>query len=213
MNEDQREHTLPLNWPEGDKRVLLHSCCAPCSASIIEAITHAGLELTVLFYNPNIYPHEEYVQRKDENKRFADKLGVVFIDADHDRARWFRQTEGLESEPERGMRCTVCFDMRIGYAADYAFRHDFPVFATTLGISRWKNMALINACGHGAAAAYSGLFYWDCNWRKNGGVERMHALSQLENFYRQEYCGCLYSLRDINRRRQAAGRSAIGPSG
>lgn len=154
----------------GKNKVLLHSCCAPCSAAVMEAIKVMGVDLTVFFYNPNIHPFKEYERRKNENKRFAEKLNIPFIDADYDSTRWFEQTNGLENEPERGARCTVCFDMRLTNTAQYANAHDFPIFAASLGISRWKNLELINDCGQRAAARYPALFYWDCNWRKGGGT-------------------------------------------
>lgn len=175
----------------------------------MEAIQASGIEQTVFFYNPNIHPVEEYQLRKDENKRFCHKLGIPFIDADYDTDRWFDRAKGMENEPERGKRCTACFDMRFERTALYAFEQQFPVISSTLGISRWKNMEQINHCGIRAAAPYPGVEYWTFNWRKQGGSQRMVELAKQESFYQQEYCGCVYSLRDTNRHRLARGRPRI----
>jgi predicted adenine nucleotide alpha hydrolase (AANH) superfamily ATPase len=198
-----------LHPPGGAGRVLLHSCCAPCAGEVMEAMQAAGIELTVFFYNPNIHPRREYELRKDVNVRFAEKLGIPFVDADYDTDNWFARAKGMEWEPERGRRCTSCFDMRFERTALYAHEHGFPVFTSSLGISRWKNLDQINDCGTRAAAGYSGLAYWTFNWRKQGGANRMLEISKREQFYQQEYCGCVFSLRDTNRARRAAGRDRI----
>ncbi|MFZ4402899.1 MAG: epoxyqueuosine reductase QueH [Pseudobdellovibrionaceae bacterium] len=198
---------LPL--PEAQQKVLLHSCCAPCSGEVMEAMVASGLEITIYFYNPNIHPREEYELRKIENIKFAEKMGIPFIDADYDTSNWFARVKGLEWEPERGQRCTECFDMRFERTALYAHENNFSVFTSCLGISRWKNMQQINDCGVRAAGRYEGLSYWDYNWRKNGGSQRMITISKREEFYQQEYCGCIYSLRDTNRWRTSKGREKI----
>ena len=198
-----------LETPNGEDKVLMHSCCAPCAAEVMEAVHASGIQQTVFFYNPNIHPIEEYEIRKNENKRFCDKLGIEFIDADYDKDNWFDRVKGLENEPERGARCTVCFDMRFERTALYAAENGFDLITSTLGISRWKNMEQINDCGHRAASPYDDLVYWDYNWRKGGGSSRMIEISKREHFYQQEYCGCVYSLRDTNRYRRAQGRDRI----
>lgn len=198
-----------LTPPGGQKKVLLHSCCAPCSGEVMEAMLASGVDYTIFFYNPNIHPEREYLLRKDENVRFADKHGVAFIDADYDKDNWFARAKGMEWEPERGIRCTMCFDMRFERTALYAHEHGFPVITSSLGISRWKNMAQINDCGVRAASRYDGLSYWDYNWRKGGGSARMIEISKREEFYQQEYCGCVYSLRDTNAHRRSQGRDTI----
>ncbi|CAB4243262.1 Epoxyqueuosine reductase QueH [Methylacidimicrobium sp. AP8] len=175
----------------------------------MESILAAGCELTVFFYNPNIHPLREYELRKRENIAFARKLSVPFIDADYDTDRWFARVRGLEWEPERGARCTVCFDLRFERTALYAAEHGFPVFTSSLGISRWKDFDQVTRAGMRAAARYPGLTYWTYNWRKRGGSQRMIEISRQERFYQQEYCGCLYSLRDANRWRTAHGRPKI----
>ncbi|MCD7098256.1 epoxyqueuosine reductase QueH [Stenotrophomonas sp. MMGLT7] len=198
-----------LALPDGGSRLLLHSCCAPCSGELMEAFVASGIDYTIFFYNPNIHPLKEYELRKQENIRFAEKHRVPFVDADYDTDNWFARARGMEDEPERGIRCTMCFDMRFERTALHAHEHGFTVMTSSLGISRWKNMAQINDCGHRAAAPYEGLVYWDHNWRKGGGSQRMIEISKRENFYQQEYCGCVYSLRDSNRHRRAQGRERI----
>ena len=176
-----------LELPNGHNKLLLHSCCAPCSGEVMEAILASGIEFTIYFYNPNIHPLKEYMIRKE----------------------WFRKAEGMEWEPERGIRCTMCFDMRFEKAAQYAHENGFPVFTSCLGISRWKDMNQINDCGHRAASHYDDVVYWDYNWRKGGGSQRMIEISKRERFYQQEYCGCVYSLRDSNKWRLETGRNRI----
>lgn len=197
-----------LTLPAGEKKLLLHSCCAPCSGEVMEAIQASGIEYTIFFYNPNIHPQKEYLLRKEENIRFAEKHNVPFVDADYDTDNWFERAKGMEWEPERGPRCTMCFDMRFERTALYGAEHGFNVISSSLGISRWKDMKQINDCGHRAAAGY-GLTYWDYNWRKQGGSSRMIEISKREQFYQQEYCGCVYSLRDTNRHRVTQGRERI----
>ena len=195
--------------PGSHKKVLLHSCCAPCSGEVMEAMTASGIDYTIFFYNPNIHPKREYEIRKNENIRFAEKHGIAFIDADYDADNWMARAKGLEMEPERGARCTMCFDMRFDRTALYAHEHGFAVITSSLGISRWKDMNQINGCGERAAAKYDGVTYWTYNWRKGGGSSRMIEISKREEFYQQEYCGCVYSLRDTNKHRLETGRDKI----
>lgn len=198
-----------LELPENGKKLLLHSCCAPCSGEVMEAIVASGIDFSIFFYNPNIHPRKEYDLRKDENIRFAEKHGIPFIDADYDMDDWFKRAKGMEMEPERGIRCTMCFDMRFERTALYAYENGFDVISSSLGISRWKNMNQINDSGVRAAAQYPGITYWTYNWRKKGGSARMLEISKREKFYMQEYCGCAYSLRDTNKWRVEHGREKI----
>ncbi len=207
MSETFTRQPLPL--PGGHNKVLLHSCCAPCSGKVMEAMLASGIDYTIFFYNPNIHPLKEYELRKEENIRFAEQFGVPFVDADYDKDNWFERARGMEWEPERGVRCTMCFDMRFERTALYAHEHGFPVITSSLGISRWKDMKQINDCGVRAAAHYPDMLYWEFNWRKGGGSSRMIEISKRERFYQQEYCGCIYSLRDTNRHRVAGGRERI----
>lgn len=175
----------------------------------METLQASEIDFTIFFYNPNIHPEQEYLTRKEENVEYAKKHNIPFIDADYDADRWFERTRGLEQEPERGTRCTVCFDMRLERTALYAHEHGYPVFSTSLGISRWKDMEQVYACGRRAAKRYLGLVFWDYNWRKQGGSQRMLEISKEEQFYKQEYCGCAYSLRDSNEWRLQNGRELI----
>ncbi|RMH20115.1 MAG: hypothetical protein D6698_04740 [Gammaproteobacteria bacterium] len=206
MSEAIRQKLIP---PLQEKRVLLHSCCAPCSGEVMEAMLESDIQLEVFFYNPNIHPDKEYLLRKDENMRFAEQMGIPFFDADYDTDNWFDRVKGLEWEPERGERCTVCFDMRFERTALYAHENGYRVFTSSLGISRWKNMQQINDCGQRAASRFPDMTYWDYNWRKKGGSERMIEISKRERFYQQEYCGCIFSLRDTNAHRVKQGRPEI----
>ena len=154
----------------------------------------------IFFYNPNIYPLEEYVRRKEEVIRYVQKKKIPFADADHDQERWLDAVRGYEDAPERGGRCTLCFEMRLGKSAAYAAKNGFRIFASSLGISRWKDLLQVNRAGERAAHLFPGLIYWDYNWRLHGGAELMEQVSKEEKFYRQQYCGCIYSLnRSIQR--------------
>lgn len=205
MNITREKLTLPANA----NKLLLHSCCAPCSGEVMEAIQASGIDYTIFFYNPNIHPKREYLIRKEENIRFAQKHNIPFIDADYDTDNWFERAKGMEDEPERGIRCTMCFDMRFARTALYAAENGFSVISSSLGISRWKDMQQINDCGKRAVEPYEGMQYWDYNWRKKGGSARMIEISKREQFYQQEYCGCIYSLRDTNKHRKSQGRDII----
>lgn len=198
-----------LYLPVADSKLLLHSCCAPCAGELMEALLYSEIDYSIYFYNPNIHPRKEYYLRKDENKRFADQHNIEFIDADYDKDRWFELAKGMEDEPERGIRCSMCFDMRFIKTAEYAHANGYAVFTSSLGISRWKDMDQINTSGVTAASSYSDLIYWTYNWRKNGGSKRMIEISKQERFYQQQYCGCAYSLRDSNKWRVQNGRDKI----
>ena len=175
----------------------------------MERMKESGIEVTIFFYNPNIHPKKEYEIRKEENIRFAEKLGMPFIDADYDVQNWFKRAKGLEWAPEKGERCTKCFDMRFERTALYAFENGFTTISSSLGISRWKDMNQINECGIRAAKNYEGISYWTYNWRKEGGGARMYEIAKREEFYKQEYCGCIFSLRDSNAWRVKNGREEI----
>ncbi len=198
-----------LETPNGSGKILMHSCCAPCASEVMDAMAASEIETTIFFYNPNIHPRDEYEIRKEENIRYAKKLGMDFVDGDYDAKNWFDRVEGLEDEPERGSRCTVCFDMRFERTAEYAAAHGFNLISSTLGISRWKDMDQINGCGVRSAARFPGMEYWTFNWRKQGGSQRMIEISKTEAFYQQEYCGCVFSLRDTNDWRLSRGREKI----
>ena len=150
--------------PEGCERVLLHACCAPCSSAIVEWLLAHGVEPVIYYYNPNIYPFEEYEKRKNESKRHAESLGIKWIEDNaqftiHNsqftnyelaHSRWLEAVKGLENEPERGKRCAACFRHRLQATARKAEELGIPFFATTLASSRWKNLEQINAAGREA---------------------------------------------------------------
>jgi len=170
----------------------LLSCCAPCSCAVIEKLALKKVDFTVLFYNPNIMPQEEYEKRKEENKRICKKFGVPFLDMDYDNAAWLNFIKGFESEPERGERCKKCFLFRLKKAAKYAKENGFEAFSSVLGVSRYKNLEDVNAIAKDVAAK-EGIPYVDTNWRKGGLEERRRALIKEENIYSQKYCGCVFS--------------------
>ena len=184
-----------LKVPGGERKVLLHTCCAPCSSAIVECLMQNGVTPLIYYCNPNIYPEEEYLIRKNECTRYALSLGLEIVDADYDHAAWLERMKGLENEPERGSRCLECFRLRLASAAEYAHGHGYRVIATTLASSRWKSLAQINEAGNYAASLYDGILWWDMNWRKNGLQERRNQLIKEYGFYNQLYCGCEFSFR------------------
>ncbi|WP_294083942.1 epoxyqueuosine reductase QueH [Proteiniphilum sp. UBA5384] len=177
------------------EKVLLHCCCAPCSAAIIEWMMMHDMRPTLFYFNPNIFPEEEYLKRKNECTRYAESLGLEIIDGDYDHAEWLQRIKGLENEPERGNRCRRCFEIRLQATALLAAQSGFPVFTTTLASSRWKNLVHIFEAGNRAASTVENVTFWDKNWRKEGLTERRNILLQENNFYNQQYCGCEFSIR------------------
>ena len=193
----KRDHII---IPEGCTRVLLHACCAPCSSAIVEWLMAHGVEPVIYYFNPNIYPLEEYEIRKNESKRHAESLGIQWIDADYDHDAWRHEICGMENEPERGKRCAICFYHRLLATARKAQELGIPYFATTLASSRWKNLEQINAAGEKAAevvnsARPDAIRFWAQNWRKDGLQDRRNELLKEYAFYNQTYCGCEYSFR------------------
>ena len=186
---------LKLEVPNGERRVLLHACCAPCSSAIVECMLANGVHPTILYFNPNIYPLEEYEIRKAESKRYVSALGLDFIDADYDHERWLEQIEGLEDEPERGKRCVRCFEVRMLYTSRCAAENGFTVTTTTLASSRWKSLDDIFAAGRYAMKQYPDIVFWEQNWRKGGLSERRLEIIAEYNFYNQQFCGCEFSAR------------------
>ena len=195
---------LPQSLQKSGRKVLLHSCCAPCSGAMVESMVHSGHDVTVFFYNPNIHPRKEYEIRKQENKRYAEQLGIDFVDLDGDVVggidvdEWYKRAKGMEFCPERGARCSMCFDMRLERTALYAFEHGFDSFTTTNATSRWKDEAQVNASGMKAASKYAGVEYWLSDWQGEEMTARKYRINAEQKFYKQEYCGCSYSLRDSN---------------
>ena len=184
---------LKIETPNKDDKVLLHSCCAPCSSAIIECMVANGIRPTIYYYYPNIYPLEEYETRKAEAKRFVTSQGLMFVDADYDYDGWKEGVCGLENEPERGKRCLQCFKMRLLQTARYALEHGFTTFTTTLASSRWKSLEQIKEAGRWASEQVEGVTFWEQNWRKGGLQERRNQLLKEYGFYNQQYCGCEFS--------------------
>lgn len=184
-----------IEIPEGINRIMLHACCAPCSSAIVEWMLAHDVHPTIFYFNPNIWPHEEYEIRKEESKRHATSLGIEWIDGDYNHETWLAAIKGLEGEPERGGRCLQCFRMRLIATAMEAQRRGFTTIATTLATSRWKSLDQIAAAGKMAEEAVSGIHFWAQNWRKGGLQERRNELLKQYQFYNQQYCGCEFSMR------------------
>lgn len=183
----------------GETRVLLHTCCAPCSSAIIEAMMQNGITPVIYYCNPNIFPKEEYEIRKEECTRYAQALGLEIVDADYDHENWLEAMKGLEGEPERGGRCLKCFKLRLLRTAQYARERGIKVITTTLASSRWKSLDQINeagrwACENNIPPEERDVIWWDQNWRKGGLQERRLQIIKEYDFYNQLYCGCEFSM-------------------
>ncbi len=183
---------------EGCTSVLLHACCAPCSSAIVEWMVQNGVRPTIFYYNPNIWPREEYDIRKNESQRHAESLGLTWIDGDYDHDAWRCGVSGLEGEPERGRRCQQCFRLRLTAAAQQARRLGLRWFTTTLASSRWKSIEQITLAGQQAEQAVPETRFWAQNWRKGGLTDRRAQLLRQYGFYNQRYCGCEFSFRAQN---------------
>ncbi|KAF0696065.1 Aste57867_13146 [Aphanomyces stellatus] len=200
ITDDERELLQYTATPSPRAKVLLHSCCAPCSGAMIEEMRFVmDLDVTIFFYNPNIHPRKEYEIRKDENIAYARKHAIPFVDCDYDADSWYKRMVGFELDPERGVRCSACFDMRMEVTAAYAAEHGFAYFTTTNATSRWKDETQVNLAGVRAATRYRDrVHFWVYNWKSDAMTRRKYEVSVTEKFYKQEYCGCAYSLRDSN---------------
>lgn len=187
---------VELHPPLNVKRLVLHSCCAPCTTAIAECMLQNGLEPIVFFFNPNIHPQQEYEKRKQECIRYATRLGLDFVDADYDHAAWLSAVAGLEHEPERGRRCLRCFEVRLLATANFTQQQGLQVFTTTLAASRWKSLDQVQQAGQKAQEAVSGVTFWGQNWRKGGLQTRRDYLIKELGIYNQTYCGCEFSVRN-----------------
>ena len=199
--------------PEGLTDVLLHACCAPCSSAIVEWMLANGVRPVIFYYNPNVFPREEYEIRKQESKRHAESLGVRWLDGDYDHDGWLGGVCGLENEPERGRRCEQCFFLRLKATAEKAQELGIPYFTTTLASSRWKDIEQINRAGRAAEnfivnyqptvadrrekhlSIINSPKFWAQNWRKGGPSDRRNQLLKEFGFYNPQYCGCEFSFR------------------
>ena len=180
--------------PLSVNKLLLHTCCAPCACAIIEKLLDIGIKPTIFYFNPNIHPKDEYLHRKDECLRYAQKLGLEQIDGDYDHKNWLECVRGFENEPERSSRCQLCFNMRLLESAKLAKQLSIELFTTTLASSRWKNLEQITRAGELAESA-TGVHFWAQNWRKGGLQQRRNELLKANNFYNQQFCGCEFSTR------------------
>ena len=185
---------LKLDVPFGEKKVLLHACCAPCSSAIVECMLQNDIKPTIFYCNPNIYPQSEYLIRKNECTRFAQDLGLEIVDDDYNHDQWLQTALPLADEPERGQRCLQCFKHRLLRTAQYAAQNGYRIITTTLASSRWKSLEQINEAGEWAATQ-TGVTFWTQNWRKGGLSERRTAIIKQYNFYEQKYCGCEFSMK------------------
>lgn len=190
---------VKLQAPLGVDKVLLHTCCAPCSSAIVECLVRNGISPVIFYSNDNIFPKEEFDKRESECLRYARSLGLEVIEDDYDHARWLPLAAGLEDAPERGARCLACFQHRLLRAARYAADHGFRVLTTTLASSRWKSLDQINAAGNWACSQVDGVLWWDRNWRKDGLQLRRSEIIKEMNFYNQTWCGCEFSLKSGER--------------
>ena len=177
------------------KKLLLHSCCAPCSSYVISYLSDY-FDITVLYYNPNISPYEEYIKRKNEQIKLITELKVKnninIMDCDYDNELYMELTKGLEKEPERGKRCRVCYQMRIQKTAILAKKNNYDYFCTTLSVSPYKNATLINKIGETLEKEYNIKWLYS-DFKKKDGYKQSIELSKKYNLYRQNYCGCVFS--------------------
>lgn len=184
-------------------RLLLHSCCAPCSSYVIEYLSDY-FEITVFYYNPNLFPDNEYEIRSGEQKRFISeyksKYPLSYIDVPFVPNEFYSAVKGLEKEKEGGKRCEKCFELRLEKTAALAREKDFDYFATTLTISPLKNAGLINCIGDTLAEKYS-VKYLSSDFKKKNGFKRSTELSRQYNLYRQDYCGCVFSKTERTEKR------------
>ena len=179
------------------KKMLLHSCCGPCSSGVLGQLAN-DYDVTIVFFNPNIHPEDEYFKRLEAQKIIVDSMNneygynVKLIEADYKPETFFENTKGLEQEKEGGLRCHKCFEQRLEYTANFAKTHGYDIFTTTLSISPHKDYELINLIGSKIADRV-GVDYMHANFKKNDGYLNSIKNSKKYGIYRQKYCGCIYS--------------------
>ena len=171
--------------------ILFHTCCAPCSTICLHLLKDY-FEITVLYYNPNIEPEEEYLKRKEEQKRLLKKLNINFLDCDYDGDAFKKMAKGLENEPERGKRCYKCYELRLSYTARKAKELGFDYFGTSLTVSPYKVSNWVNEIGSILSDKYNVKFLYS-DFKKENGYLKSIEYSKEYNLYRQNYCGCKYS--------------------
>ena len=179
-------------------KLLIHSCCAPCSSYVLEYLSNY-FEITVLYYNPNIYPEDEYFKREAEQELFINKLPtknkVTFMNAEFEPKKFYDAVKGFEQCAEGGDRCRICFNLRLERAAQTAKENSFDYFATTLSISPLKSSDVLNKIGEQVAEKY-GVRHLPSDFKKKNGYKRSVELSKEYEIYRQDYCGCIFSKRE-----------------
>lgn len=179
-------------------RILLHSCCAPCSSYVLEYLS-AFFEITVFYYNPNIYPDSEYTKRVEEQQTLIDDMTfqypVSFIEGNYDTVKFYEMAKGLEQVKEGGERCFRCYELRLRETAKLAAKQGFDYFTTTLSISPMKNAQKLNEIGAQLAGKY-GVPYLFSDFKKKNGYKRSIELSGEYGLYRQDYCGCVFSMKE-----------------
>ena len=194
----QKELDNLLNNLEGTPKLLLHTCCAPCSSYCIEYLSNY-FDITVLYYNPNISPKEEYEKRKQEQirflKEFPSKNKLDILDIDYDYNDFLSIAKGLEQEKEGGRRCHKCYLLRLEKTAQIAKKHHFDYFGTTLTVSPYKNSKVLNEIGRVLQEKYN-VAYLFSDFKKKEGYKRGIELSKIYHLYRQDYCGCIYSKKE-----------------
>lgn len=176
--------------------ILLHSCCAPCSSHVISVLKDY-FDITIFYYNPNISPIQEYEKRKQEQISFIKQLdcGIKIMDCDYDNDVYEKCIKGLENEKEGGARCLKCFRLRLEKTAKLASINNFDYFCTTLTVSPYKNSQVINSIGKELMNIYNVKWLYS-DFKKEEGYKHSIALSKQYNLYRQDYCGCIYSIRN-----------------
>lgn len=182
-------------------KLLLHSCCAPCSSYVLEYLSKY-FEITIVYYNPNISPYEEYKKRLDEQVRLINEMESInkisLLECEYNNEVYEKEIKGLELEPERGSRCLKCYHLRLEYTARLAKEKGFDYFGTTLSVSPYKSSEVLNSIGEELSDTYN-IPYLYSDFKKKEGYKRSIELSKIYNLYRQDYCGCKYSKRkDIN---------------
>lgn len=179
-------------------KLLIHSCCAPCSSYVLEYLSK-HFDITIFYYNPNIHPEEEYIRRVEEQQNLVREMPlkseVHFIQGEYRPQDYYEKVKGLEAEPEGGKRCFVCYELRLREAAKLAAEEGFDYFTTTLSISPYKNAEKLNEIDNKLAQEYK-VLYLPSDFKKKNGYKRSIELSKEYNLYRQDYCGCAFSLRD-----------------
>ncbi|MEI7498690.1 MAG: epoxyqueuosine reductase QueH [Candidatus Falkowbacteria bacterium] len=184
-----------LQVPNKEKKVLLHSCCAPCSCAILRRMVEGRIEPTVYFYNPNIDPLEEYERRLAETKRIASELGLpLLIESVRQHDNWLALVKGHETDPERGARCIICYRDRLGVTGRKAEALGFDYFGSTLTVSPHKSAAAVNQVGQ-EVAEQVGVLFLARDYKKQNGCLLATQLSKELGVYRQDYCGCQFSMR------------------